>query len=142
MAASTFSIRLSYTAAAATVDDIGLACYLSNAGVVTKSTASTAQGGGALGVICDVVSATEVTVCVAGACKAKVGDTFTTGTTTMWAMAAADSRLDPYAVIADTAFASQNQAIGFFPGTSSADFANGDLQDFVVALQLRPDTQT
>ena len=136
------STRISYTAAAATAADIGLVVYISNAGTVTKATASTAQGGGQVGVITDVVSTTEVTVCVNGQCLGRVGDTWTTGTTTMWAMPAADARLDPFAILSDTAFASQNQAIGYFVAAESGDFANGDLQEFFVSPQLRPDSQT
>ena len=133
---------LTYDSAADYTTNIGQAAYVSDAGIVTLSSASTAQGSGVPGIIVDVLSTTEVSICVHGRCQARVGDDFDVGTTTGWAMAAADGRLDPYAILTDTVFGSQNVAIGFFTGAGNQDLANADRAEFFVSPQLRPDSQT
>jgi len=107
--------------------NIGEAVYESDADEVTVCTALTQE---AIGIIVDAQDLTAgwVKVCVFGLCKARIGATFTYGTTTRFGMNAADGRIDPYAVSG----AGTQHSLGFVLGNRINDGADGDLVDFVV----------
>lgn len=116
-------------------ENVGLIVYLSAANEVTLQTdaADVGDGGGdfadsfSLGIIVSAENYTDgqVSVCISGPCKVKLGDTFTAGTTTRAFFAAADSRADP---AVDEKF-----ICGFLLGRASG--ADGELADCVVAPQ-------
>jgi len=110
-------------AAANYYNKIGLAVYENDANEVTLATSPTAVV--PFGIITKAENALggQVTVCVAGRCKAEIGDTVTVGTHALLAVAG-DSRLDP-AAAGDYTIARY---------CSPQDGADGEYRDVIISI--------
>lgn len=100
-----------YTAAA----NRGLVVQWSDSNEVTLATGSNAQ---ICGILVEATSATRAKVCISGKCLARVGATFTHGTTAAFVTAGADSRIDPAATT--------EYYVGRLAGGSTNDLADAD----------------
>ncbi len=138
------SITHTYVAAAGVnlfTANVGEICQLTDVGEVNIITASTQEPQGVI-INAENANAGRIVVLEWGVTHVRIGAAWDLGTDTNKAMAAADARVDPLALLGDTAAASQNWCCGQIRGYSNQDFADGDTKPFIFAKEQRVSTLT